>query len=128
MLRLLSFITCFFEAQILDDTSLYRQIIPRLYRGISLLNIITMTPLDYMSIGYFMASLLRAGDKVSVELYQCDIDDHLLGLLVGEFSRHAEVCPAGVMQAGVTELDISSNSKITGIGMLMFFKQTSQVD
>ena len=115
-LRLLSFIRCFFEAQIHDDTSLYQQIIPKLNRGIDLSHV-TMTPLDCMSIGYFMASLLTAGSEVSVHLSRCGIDDYMLGLLAGEFSRHAEICPAGVMQAGVTELDISGNNKITGIGI-----------
>ena len=118
MLRLLSFIRCFFEAKIHNDTSLYQQIILILNRRVDLSDV-TMTPLDCMSIGYFMASLLRAGAKVSVyfNLYNCDIDDYLLGLLVGEFSRHAEVCPAGVMQAGVAELDISLNINITEIGI-----------
>ena len=115
-LCLLSFIRCFFEAQIHDDTSLYQQIICRLSRAVDLSDV-TMTPLDCMSIGYFMALLLRAGGKVSVHLGHCCINDYSLGLLVGEFSRHAEVCPAGVMQAGVTELDISWNSKITEIGI-----------
>ena len=36
---------------------------------------------------------------------------------MGEFSKHAEMCAAGVMQAGVTELDISGNSKISEIGI-----------
>ena len=115
-LRLLSFIRCFFEAQIHDDTSLCQKIIPRLNRGIYLSNV-TMTPLDCMSIGYFMAVLLRAGGKLPVYLSCCSIDDYSLGLLLEEFSRHAEVCPAGVMQAGVTELDISGNDKITEIGI-----------
>ena len=115
-LRLLSFIRCFFEAQIHNDTSLYQQIIPRLNSVVDLSEV-TMTPLDCMSIGYFMASLLRAGSKVSVRLTHCSIDDYLLGLLVGDFSRHAEVCAARVMQAGVTKLDISGNDKIIGIGI-----------
>ena len=77
-----------------------------------------MTPLDCMSIGYFMASLLRAGGKVSVlYLSNCSIDDYSLDVLVEEFSRHAEVCPTGVMQAGVTKLDIGKNSKITENGI-----------
>ena len=112
-LALLSFIRCFFEAQIRDDSSLYQQIILRLNRTIDLSHV-TMTPLDCMSIGHFMASLLRAGGEVSVDLSHCDIDDYSLGLLVGEFSRYAEMCPAAVTQARVTELNIRSNSKITG--------------
>ena len=108
-LCLLSFIRCFFEAQIHDDTSLYQQIIPRLLnRRIDLSNV-TMTPFDCMSVGYFMASLLRAGGKASLDLSCCSIDDYSLGQLVGEFSRHtsAKACPLGTVQAGDTELNIS---------------------
>ena len=116
-LRLLSFVRCFFEAQIHDDTSLYQKIIPRLNGGINFHNI-TMTPLDCMSIGYFMAMVVRAGGEVSVRLSRCGIDDYSLGLLAGEFSRHAEVRPAGVMQACVTVLNINGNYKITEIGII----------
>ena len=115
-LNLLNIMRCLFEAQLHDDTSLYQEIIPRL-NGVIYLSDVTMTPLDCMSIGYFMASLPRADGKISVHLCRCGIDDYSLGLLVGEFSKHAEVCPAGVMQAGATELDISWNDKITEIGI-----------
>ena len=59
-LTLLSFIRCFFEAQISahDDLLLYQQIIPRL-NGAIYLSGVTMTPLDCMSVGYFMALLLN---------------------------------------------------------------------
>ena len=61
-----------------------------------------------MSVGYFLAFALRAG-RLSVKFELCSIsDDHSLGLLLGELSRHAEACPAGVLQ-GVTKLDISGN-------------------
>ena len=115
-LNLLTFIRCFFEAQICNDTSWYQQIVPRLTNGVNLSKV-TMTPLDCMSIGYFMAMLLKAGGKVSVHLSRCSIDDYSLGLLVGEFSRYAEVCPTGIMQACVTKLDISWNNTITEIGI-----------
>ena len=115
-LNLLNIMRCLFEAQLHDDTSLFQEIIPRL-NGVIYLSDVTMTPLDCMSIGYFMASLPRAGGKISVHLCRCGIDDYSLGLLVEEFSKHAEVCPAGVMQAGATELNISWNDKITEIGI-----------
>ena len=79
---------------------------------------VTMTPLVCISIGYFMALLFRAAcSKVSVHLGHCSIDDYPLSQLVGEFPRHAEVCPTGVMQTGVTELNISGNDKIAEIGI-----------
>ena len=54
-----------------------------------------------MSVGYFLAFALRAGELVlpTVGLViSCSIDDHSLGLLLGELSRHDEACPAGVLQ------------------------------
>ena len=124
-LALLTIIRCLFEAEI-DDLSLYGQLIPRLNRKLNLSHF-TMTPFDCMSIGYFMASLLRAGGEVSVHLSCCSIDNYLLDLLVGEFSRHTEVCPAGVMQARVTKLDISGNNKITDISQVLQANITNKV-
>ena len=85
-LTLLSFIRCLFEVQISDDLLLYQQIIPRLNRAIYLSGV-TMTQLDCMLIGYFMALLLKAGgSKLSVYLDSCSIDDVSLGLYWWESS------------------------------------------
>ena len=94
---------CFFEARI-QDPLLYQQLVSRLNGNVI---VDLMTPFDCMSVGYFLAFALRAG-RLSVKFELCSIDDHSLGLLLGELSRHAEACPAGVLQ-GVTKLDISGN-------------------
>ena len=103
---LLSYIRCFFEAQI-HDQSLYQRLIPRLNGELDL-SVVTLSPLDCMSVGYFLAFVLRSCRELIVDLLHCSIDDHSFGLMMGELSKHAEACPAGTLH-GVTELDISSN-------------------
>ena len=61
-----------------------------------------------MSVGYFLAFVLRNSRELRVNLSQCSIDDHSFGLMMGELSKHAEACPAGALH-GVTELNISYN-------------------
>ena len=103
---LLSYIRCFFEAQI-HDQSLYKRLIPKLEERLYLGGV-TLSPLDCMSIGYFLAFVLRNSRKLRVYLLYCGIDDYSFGLMMRELSKHAEACPAGALH-GVTELDISSN-------------------
>ena len=69
---------------------------------------ISLSPLDCMSVGYFLALVCRNSRKLSVYLSYCGINDHSFGLMMGELSKHAEACPAGALH-GVTELDISYN-------------------
>ena len=106
MLSLLSYIRCFFEAQIRDQ-SLYEKIIRRL-NGNLILTEITLSPLDCMSVGYFLAFILRNSRRVILILSNCGIDDHSIGLMMGELSKYAEACPEGALHR-VTELDISKN-------------------
>ena len=68
---------------------------------------VALSPFDCMSVGYFLAFALLAG-SLSVKFIFCSIDDHSLGLLLGELSKHAEACPAGVLQ-GVTKLNLGGN-------------------
>ena len=104
---LLTIMRCCFEAEIRDQF-LYQEIIPRLNGELWFFNV-ALTPFDWMSVGYFLAFSLRAGELHSVGLPCCRVDDHSLDLLLGELSRHDEACPAGVLQ-GVTFLDISGNN------------------
>ena len=123
-LSLLSYIRCFFEAQIRDQ-SLYQKIIPRLNGKLELSHV-TLSPLDCMSVGYFLAFVLRNSRELKVNLFDCGIDDHSFGLMMmGELSKHAEACPAGALH-GVTELNISGN-KIgdNGIANIATALQTS---
>ena len=104
---LLIFVRCFYEAQI-DDQSLYSKIFPKL-NGILDLSDVTLSPLDCMSVGYFLALVCRNSRKLRVNLSFCGINDHSFGLMMGELSKHAEACPAGAL-LGVTELNISGNN------------------
>ena len=103
---LLGHIRCFYEAQT-HDRSLY-SIFPRL-NGILGMTLVTLNPLDCMSVGYFLALVCRNSRKLRVNLYRCGINDHSFGLMMGELSKHAEACPAGALH-GVTELDIRGNN------------------
>ena len=120
---LLSYLKCFFEAQI-HDQSLYEKLIPILDGKLNL-SCVTLSPLDCMSVGYFLAFVLRNCRKLKVNLFHCGIDDHSFCLMMGELSKHAEACPAGALH-GVTELDISG-SKIgdNGIAYIATALQTN---
>ena len=110
---LLSYIRCFFEAQI-HEQSLYRKLIPRLNGELDL-SFVTLSPLDCLSVGYFLAFVLRNCRELTVYLFLCGIDDHSFGLMMGELSRHAEACPAGALH-GVTELNVCTLLKMRCYG------------
>ena len=103
---LLNYIRCFYEAQI-HDQSLFSKFFPRLNGELDL-SMATLSPLDCMSVGYFLALVCRNSRKQSVNLISCGINDHSFGLLMGELSKHAEACPAGALH-GVTEMNIGMN-------------------
>ena len=105
-LSLLSYMRCFFEAQIIDE-SFYQQIVQKLDGKIDLSGT-TMNPLDCMAFGYFLAFVLRNTSKLCVDLMWCGIDDHSLCVLMGELSKHAEASREGVLHR-VTELNVSFN-------------------
>ena len=69
---------------------------------------VTLSSLDCMSVGFFIAFVLRNSSKLCINLSSCSIDDHSIGLVMGELSKNAEACPAGVLQ-GVATLLISDN-------------------
>ena len=106
-LSLLNYVRCFYEAQI-NDQSLYSKIFPRL-NGILRLSSVTLSPLDCMSVGYFLALVCRNSRKLRVDFYDCGINDHSFGLMMGELSKHAEACPEGALH-GVTELNVVTRS------------------
>ena len=103
---LLSYIRCIFEAQITDQ-SFYQQIIPRL-NGVLALSGINLNPHDCISVGYFLAFVLRFNAAyISVDISSCSIDDHSLSLLLVELSKHYAAAYPG---DGVSELRISRNN------------------
>ena len=105
-LSLLSYMRCFFEAQIIDE-SFYQQIVPKLGRKIDLSHT-TLSPLDCMAFGYFLAFVLRNTSKLCVNLSFCSIDDYSLCVLMGELSKHAEASREGVLHR-MTKLRIGFN-------------------
>ena len=106
-LTMLTFVQCFFEAQFYDQL-LHQHIVSELNGKLDFSDI-TMTPFDCICLGYFLASVLRAVKHIIVILRDCSIDEHSLGLLMGELSKHAEACPAVSVLEGVTELHICGN-------------------
>ena len=105
-LSLLSYMRCFFEAQIIDE-SFYQQIVPKLGRKIDLSRT-TLSPLDCMAFGYFLEFVLRNTSELCVDLSSCSIDDCSLCVLMGELSKHAEASREGVLNR-LTKLNISFN-------------------
>ena len=110
---LLTLMRCCFEAQkqLLYEKNIER-IISKIIERIDsmlLISYVALTPFDCMSIGYFLAFALRTCSELRVGLDSCSIDNHSLILLLEEFSRQDEACPAGVLK-GVIELDISGNN------------------
>ena len=103
-LSLLSYMRCFFEAQVTNDL-LYQQVVARMNGELDLSGV-TLSPLDCISIGYFLGFALKHSE-FRVNLYACHLNDHLFGLLMGELSKHTEGKAA---LPGVTELIIGYNT------------------
>ena len=101
---LLNYVRFFYEAQIQNE-SLYLNFFPRL-NGILDLSEVSLSPMDCISVGYFLALVCRNSRKLGVDLSRCGINDHSFSLMMGEL---AEACPAGALH-GVTELNISGNN------------------
>ena len=79
----------------------YEKLVQILNRKLDL-SLVTMTSLDCMSVGYFLKCFLRNSRKIILNLSNCSINGHSIGLIIGEHSS------AGALH-GVTVLDISEN-------------------
>ena len=110
---LLSYVRCFFEAQIRDQ-SLYQELVAKLNGKLHLCDF-NMSPLDCVSVGYFLAFALRSS-KLIVDLSGCNIDDHSFGLMMRELSKHAE----SRALHGI-ELDIGRNKIISDKSIPLIF-------
>ena len=62
-----------------------------------------------MSVGYFLAFVLRNSRELSVDLTACSIDDHSLCLMIEELSKHAGAHPADALH-GVIKLTMMENN------------------
>ena len=69
---------------------------------------VTLSPLVCISIGYFLAFVLRRGRVLKIDFERSDINDHKFGLMMKELSEHAEKGTCALH--GVTELNVSDNS------------------
>ena len=104
-LSLLNYMRCFFEAQI-SNQLLYQKVIHRLNGELNVCYV-TMSPVDCMAVGYFLAFVLRNITEVSVDLSYCSIDGHSLSALVEELSKHAGDSREGFH--GVSVLNLNGN-------------------
>ena len=80
----LTHLRCFFEAQIYNQLW-YEKLVQILNRKLDL-SLVTMTSLDCMSVGYLLKCFLRNCRKISLNLSNCSIDGHSIGLIIGEYS------------------------------------------
>ena len=85
--RMTSLLNCLFEAQ---DPSLCQFVAEQLH-GCLKLYMITLTPLDCLSVGYFLSCVcITTRDEFGVNLGICSIDDYKCGFL----ARGLCMCPA----------------------------------
>ena len=76
----LSYMKCFFEAQVCDQL-FYQEIVRKLNGKIDLSRV-TMNSLDCMVFGYFLSFILRNTSELCIDLSHCSIDDHSLCVLM----------------------------------------------
>ena len=144
-----SILNCFFEAQVHDE-SFYRQFLSNLIIPLMTTRIfdlsITLSPLDCISLFYFLSSTCAATSRnVRVNLSNCHIDSHsqtvLLGL--GEFPKHGkssattrvldtvtewrmcDITDTGLACIG-TALTTNSTLKVLKLGNMFFQKQQTK--
>ena len=99
--KLLTFLGCFFEAQI-QDSLFYQKVISSLKSELNLAEV-TLNPMHCMAIGYFLASALRTtSEYVKVILRECGITEHTLGLLLHDLHTLS-------MESGGIQLKIGGN-------------------
>ena len=103
---LCDYLECFFDTQITNE-SLYRKFLSRMSNKLDLEGV-NLYKQEYtcMSIGYFLAIASRHSSDLTLNLDTCVLDDHSFGLLLAEYSKHAE---GRSVLHGVTELNLRSN-------------------
>ena len=86
--QLLVIINCIFEAQIVIDQAFY-DLITNAYRLIMDFRHISLTPIDCLSLQYFLSSIGRIKKgNISIDLDSCSLNDDSIGLLLGISSEH----------------------------------------
>ena len=114
---LLAFLNCIFEAQFYDQW-FFKRMIYVLNKLIDFF-CITLTPMDCLSVHYFISSYIKAGasEQLDLILSDCIIDDQSLGLLLGIFpeQKSAASCTLCVLQP-IKTLEMARN-KFTNVGV-----------
>ena len=112
---LLAFLNCIFEAQ-LDDEWFFKRMIFILNRLIDL-SCVTLTPMDCLSVHYFISSYIKAGaiEQMDLRLSDCNFDDQSLGMLLGIFEPKSASCTLCVLQP-IKTLEMTRN-KFTDTGV-----------
>ena len=117
--KLLTFLGCFFEAQI-QDPSFYRKVISSLNSELYLAAI-TLNPTHCMAIGYFLASALRTTSEcIKVVLWRCGITEHTLGLLLHDL--HTVSIESGGIQLKIGGNDIEDAGLAHIVGVLKMYQ------
>ena len=112
---LCDYLECFFDAQITNE-SLYRKILSKMSDELDLYGV-KLYEYTCMSIGYFLAIASRHSSDLKLNLGRCVLNDHLFGLLVAEYSKHAEGRSAlhGVIELNTRVSDFSDTLIISEV-------------
>ena len=115
--RLLSFLNCIFEAQLNDEWFFKRMI--HVLSGLIDLSCITLTPLDCLSVNFFISSYIKTGasGRIVLRLSDCEIDDQFIGLLLGIIVNPVSCVPCVLEPIRTLEL-ARNNFTNTGIDCL----------
>ena len=82
----------------------YEKLVQILNRKLDL-SLVTMTSLDCMSVGYFLKCFLRNSRKIILNLSNCSINGHSIGLIIGEHSS-AGASPDGMLITRPSSLSV----------------------
>ena len=98
-LCLLAFLNCIFEAQI-HDQIFFEQMVRTLNSYVDL-NGISLSPMDCLSVHYFLSSIRTVvTGQIHLDLSCSSIDDQCLGMLLGISTEHAETsCTSSVLES-----------------------------
>ena len=111
---LLVIINCFFEAQMIIDQAFYEQI-TNTHRLEMDFNSISLTPMDCLSLQYFLSSVGRMKKGIiSINLNSCSLNDASISLLLGLSSEQTS-SDSGVLESLETFSAIENTYTDTGL-------------
>ena len=117
--NLLVIINCIFEAQMIIDQAFYEQI-TNTHKLIMHFGRISLTPMDCLSLQYFLSSVGRMKKgNISIYLDCCSLNDHSISLLLGISSEHTS-SDSGVLES-LESFSVLGNT-YTDTGLIHFAK------